>query len=327
MRTLYGLLCISALLAGSASGIERAGPVHHRGSITLPGKGGYVDYLVFGGPHHRLYAGYASKNALAVLDIGEGKVIAMITGLQDVRSIALVASRNLGFTSNRGDGTIGVVDLESNRLQRRIVDGKGPDAIIYDPAAALVYVANHEGRSGTFIDPATEKVTASVPLGGLAEYAQADPATGVVFQNLEDRNEIVVVDPGKKAVVARYPIAPGKGPTGLALDAVNHRLFCVCGNNRLVVIDATNGALKAVLPIGSGVDSVAYDPVLHRIYTANGGSGTMTVIRQTAPDNYDVVETVRTHKGAHALAVDPADHRIYLVHGSTIEVYDSVQDR
>ena len=79
----------------------------------------------------------------------------------------------------------------------------------------------------------------------------------------------------------------------------------------------------AVLPIGSGVDFVAYDPKLRRIYTANGGSGTMTVIRQETPDRYVVIENVPTNKGAHALAVDLATHRIYLVHGNRISVYES----
>lgn len=327
MKMLHWLLFLLLVIGGTVFGAERLGGVHHQGRITLPGNGRYVDYLVIGGPEHRLYAGYASEDALAVVDIAKGKTISMITGLKDVRSIALVDGRDLGFTSNRGDGTVGVIDLKANRLRRKIVDGRGPDAIIYDSAAALVYVANHEGRSGTFIDPVTEKITSTVPLGGLAEYAQADPATGLVFQNLEDKNEVVVVDPRKKAVVARYPTAPGKEPTGLALDAVSHRLFCVCGNDRLVVIDLSDGAVKAVIPIGSGVDSVAYDPALHRIYTANGDSGTMTVIRQLSPDNYEVIENVRTHKGAHALAVDPADHRIYLVHGNSIDIFESSPDR
>lgn len=326
MSRLYWLVAVFVSLTGTAPGLERRGLVHHLESIALPGKGGYVDYLVIGGPNHRLYAGYASEDALLVVDISGGKTVSRVTGLKDVRSIALVGDRNLGFTSNRGDGTIGVVDLKSNRLLRRIVDGRGPDAIIYDAAAGLVYVANHEGRSATLVDPDTEKVTAVIPLGGLAEYALEDPATGLVFQNLEDKNEVVVVNPREKAVVARYQTAPGKEPTGLALDAANHRLFSGCSNDKLIVMDSTDGTVKAVIPIGSGVDSVAYDPTLHRIYTANGHSGTMTVIRQESPDKYAVMETVRTHEGAHALAVDPATHRIYVVHMNRIEVYDSFPD-
>ncbi len=80
------------------------------------------------------------------------------------------------------------------------------------------------------------------------------------------------------------------------------------------------------LPIGSGADFAGYDSGLHRIYTANGDSGTMTVIRQVTPDHYRIEEDVPTYKGAHALAVDPATHRVYVVHRNRIEVFESVTE-
>jgi len=43
-----------------------------------------------------------------------------------------------------------------------------------------------------------------------------------------------------------------------------------------------------------GGDFIAYDPALRRIYTANGRSGTMTIIRQDAADTYSVLENVPT---------------------------------
>jgi DNA-binding beta-propeller fold protein YncE len=137
---------------------------------------------------------------------------------------------------------------------------------------------------------------------------------------------VVVVDPQKRAVVARYKVAPGSEPTGLALDAANHRLFCACGNEKLVVLDADTGKVITSLPIGAGVDFAAYDAALHRVYTANGGSGTMTVIHQATADQYSVMENVPTHRGGHALAVDPTTHRVYVTYGgSEILVYDAVQ--
>jgi DNA-binding beta-propeller fold protein YncE len=135
----------------------------------------------------------------------------------------------------------------------------------------------------------------------------------------------VVIDPKKNAVVARFKTAPGKEPTGLALDSEHHRLFAACGNEKLVVLDSDNGKVITTLPIGAGVDFAAYDAVLQRIYTANGGSATMTVIHQDSPDQYSVMENVPTHRGAHALAIDPATHRIYVTYGgSEIDVYEAV---
>ena len=293
-------------------------------TIHLPGKGGFTDYLIISPETHRLYAGYRTENKLVVIDTQTNTVVDSIGGLARVCSVALVPERKLGFTTNRGDDTVGVIDLTNNKLLRRIPGGHGPDATIYNSAAKLVCVSNHEGRSITLIDSVTEK-SKTIPLGGLAEYVQTDPKSGLIYQNLEDTSECVVIDPRKDSVLARYKTAPGHEPTGLALDAEHHRLFVACSNEKLVVLDSETGKLITSLPIGAGVDFAAYDAALQRIYTANGGSGTMTIIHQDSPDGYTVLQNVPTHRGAHALAVDPETHRIYVTYGgSEIDVYEAV---
>lgn len=319
--------CAAAIaLTGCAAWPQAPAPKTVRAvtNIHLPGNGGFTDYLIVSPQTHRLYAGYRTENKLAVVDTQTNSVVATIGDLPKVCSIAIVPEKNLGFTSNRSEHKLGVIDLTNNRLLRKIPGGTGPDAIIYDAAASLVCVSNHEGRSVTLIDPASEKPF-TIPIGGLAEYAQADPKTGIIYQNVEDTSEVVVIDPNRRAVLARYQTAPGAEPTGLALDAEHRRLFSACGNEKLVVLDADSGKLIATLPIGAGVDFAAYDPLLRRIYTANGQSATMTVIQQNSADSYTVIENVPTHRGAHALAVDPVTHRLYITYsGSEIAVYDAV---
>jgi YVTN family beta-propeller protein len=218
---------------------------------------------------------------------------------------------------------VGVFELATNKLVQKIPAGDDPDAIIYDEKAKLVYVGDHDGKTGTLIDPATLKVVATIPLGGEPEYPQADPESGVIYQNLEDTSELVVVDPQKQAVTNRYKLAPGEGPTGLALDAANHRLFATCGNRTLVVLNADNGAVVTTLPIGAGVDGAGYDADLRRVYTANG-LGSMTVIQQDSADSYRVLENAPTHFGGHSLAIDPATHRVYVAYFGSVAAYEVV---
>jgi DNA-binding beta-propeller fold protein YncE len=87
------------------------------------------------------------------------------------------------------------------------------------------------------------------------------------------------------------------------------------------VLNADSGEVVAVLPIGAGVDGADYDPVLHRVYTANG-AGTMTVIQQDSADHYRVLENAPTHFGGHSLVVDPFTHRIYVAYFGSIAVYE-----
>jgi YVTN family beta-propeller protein len=292
-------------------------------SIPTPFRVGrpFIDYMTISGA--RLYAGYASDGLVGVVDTATNGPVATIDGLTRVHGIAVVADRNLGFASSSGDNVVGVFDLATNKLLQKIPGGDGPDAIIYDEQAHLVYVANHSGKTGTLIDPANLKVVATIPLAGEPEYPQADPVTGLIYQNLEDTSELVVIDPTKQAVVKRYKLDPGDGPTGLALDAAHHRLFSSTGNRKLIVMDTETGAIVAVLPIGAGVDGAGYDPDLRRVYTANG-IGTMTVIQQDSPDKYHVLENAPTHFGGHSLVVDPATHRVYVAYFGSMAAYDPV---
>jgi YVTN family beta-propeller protein len=279
----------------------------------------FIDYMTISGS--RLYAGFASKGLVGVVDTATNGAVAMIDGLTRVHGVAVVADRNLGFASSSGDNLVGVFDLNSNKLLQKIPAGDDPDAIIYDDQAHLVYVGNHNGKTGMLIDPATLKVVATIPLGGEPEYPQADPETGLIYQNLEDTSELVVIDPQKQAVIKRYKLDPGEGPTGLALDAANHRLFSTAGNRKLIVLNTETGSIVAVLPIGPGVDGAGYDPTLRRVYTANG-VGTMTVIQQDSPDQYHVLENAATHFGGHSLVIDPATHRVYVAYFGSIAAYD-----
>jgi DNA-binding beta-propeller fold protein YncE len=133
----------------------------------------------------------------------------------------------------------------------------------------------------------------------------------------------VVVDPQKQAVTQRYKLAPCEGPTGLALDAANHRLFSACRSKHLVVLNSDTGEIVAVVPIGAGVDGAGYDPVLQRVYTANA-VGSMTVIQQDSADKYRVLENAPTHFGGHSLVIDPVTHRIYVAYFGSIAMYDAL---
>ena len=279
----------------------------------------FIDYMTISGS--RLYAGYASRGIVGVVDTATNETVAKVEGLTRVHGIAVVKELGVGFASSSVDNVVGAFDLNTNKLLQKIPAGEDPDAIIYDEEAHLVYVGNHNGKTGMLIDPAARKVVATIPLGGEPEYPQADPRTGLIYQNLEDTSELVVIDPAKQSVVKRYKLDPGEGPTGLALDAANHRLFSATTSKKLIVMDTETGNIVATLPIGAGCDGAGYDPELKRVYTANS-IGTMTVIQQDSPDRYRVLENASTHLVGHSLVVDPATHRIYVAYFGSMAAYD-----
>jgi YVTN family beta-propeller protein len=190
------------------------------------------------------------------------------------------------------------------------VTGKNPDAIIYDPFSKKIFVFNGLTSNATVIDARTEKVIQTIPLEGKPEYAVSD-LHGKIYVNIEDKNKISVINSNSMAVEQTWSVGQGEEPSGLAMDMINHRLFIVCDNKLMVIMDAISGMVITSLAIGEHVDGCAFDPDLKRIYSSNG-DGTLTVIQQESPDNYRVIENVTTQKGARTISIDSYTHHIYL---------------
>ncbi len=96
------------------------------------------------------------------------------------------------------------------------------------------------------------------------------------------------------------------------MDRESRRLFSVCSNQQMAVIDADTGKVVRTVPIGDGPDAVAFDQGKKLIFSSNGQDGTITVIKEESADKYSVVETVKTEKSARTLALDSKEHNFYL---------------
>ena len=133
-----------------------------------------------------------------------------------------------------------------------------------------------------------------------------------MFDNIESKNELVEIDPVAMKVTATWPLKDCDSPSGLAIDTAHHRLFSVCQNKVMAVTDAGNGKAIASVPIGEGPDAARYDARRGLVFSSNGRSGTLTVVRQDSPDRYSVLADVPTQKSARTMAMDEASGRIFL---------------
>jgi YVTN family beta-propeller protein len=172
------------------------------------------------------------------------------------------------------------------------------------------FTCNGTGKNLSVIDPVTEKVIATIPVGGKPETAVSN-GNGRLFVNIEDKNEIAVIDTKTFKKVSEWTISPGEEPTGLAIDLKTNRLFAGCGNKFLIVVNASTGRVVDKLSIGDGCDGVGFDAHTKNIFTSNG-EGTMSVFLEKTPDKYESVATITTKRGARTITVDPETHLVYL---------------
>jgi YVTN family beta-propeller protein len=278
-------------------------------TISLPGDAGY-DYLSIDKVSHKLYVSHGTT--VNVVDLNTEQPAGVVAGMQGVHGIAIDNKANRGFISDGRANVVVAFDLKTLKTLAVIpVDAKGPDAIIYDSYSDRVFSFNGESNNSSVVDPNTLKQIGTVALGGGPEFAVSD-GKGIIYNNLEDKNSINVIDSKTLKVIKNYPLAPAGGPTGIALDNVNHRLFSVCRENKgMSVVDALTGKIVATLPIGAGVDAVAYDPETKLIF-CSCGDGTTTIIKQQSANEYSVVQTLKTPMRARTLTLDTKTHKIYL---------------
>jgi len=320
--TLLGLAAVALVYLVYPGTPSKSKVMTFEGFIELP-RGGLLtvlDYLTVN--DQTLFVTSESSGALLKIAFDssdlKASTVSEMPGAGAAHGVAVLPDVNVAFITRSEANTVDVFDPKSLHQLASIPVADDPDAILYIPSTNLLYVAHGDPKMATLIDPQRRTTVGTVQLSGKPESSAMDSESGLLFQNLKDTNEVAAIDVGKRSVVGQWPLAPCLGPSGMAIHSEKRRLFTVCsGNAKLVVFDLERHRVIAWLGIGGGPDSVAFDPGLHRIYTA-GKAGEMTVIQQDGPDNYRVLDKIHTHYGAHTLTADPVSHKVFVAYASLL---------
>jgi DNA-binding beta-propeller fold protein YncE len=305
MKTLLAVILIGTWIT---LGCRAEGPYHLLKEIPVGGDGGW-DILSVDATNHRLYVSHATK--VVVIDTDKNEVVGEIADTPGVHGFVAVPEAGRGFSSNGKENKSSMVDLKTLKTIAKVDTGENPDAITYDPGQGEVYVFNGRGNSATVIEAKSGKVVATVALPGKPEFGAADPKAGRVYVNIEDKSAVAAIDTKTHQVVNTWPIAPGEEASGMGIDVAHHRLFLACGNQRMVMMDSTNGNVVATVPIGERPDGAEFDPGTQLAFSSCG-DGTVTIAHEDSPDKLRVVQTLATERGARTMTIDPTTHRIYL---------------
>jgi DNA-binding beta-propeller fold protein YncE len=305
----FCLSCFLLLFAGSTLGAQSTSSGYSIiNKIHLPGDGGW-DYLSVDEAGARLFVSHGT--VVQVVDLKTNKLAGTINETPGVHGIAIAQDLNKAFISVGRNASVKVVNLKTLSLIADVkITGENPDAIMYDKFSKRVFVFNGRSSNATVMDAVTNEVIGTIALEGKPEFPVSD-GIGKLYVNIEDKSLISVIDVKSLKVEKSWPIAPGEEPSGLALDNETHRLFSVCSNKLMVVVDALDGHIVTTLPIGDGCDGVKFDPGMKLAFSSNG-EGTMTVVQEINKESFKVPENVKTAPGARTLAVDNKTHHIYL---------------
>jgi YVTN family beta-propeller protein len=302
-RMIFSALVVSLFL-GPVSHAQ--GPFSVESKWNIGGEGGW-DYLAADPGAHRLYVTHGTR--VEVLDTTSGKVIGAITGLKGIHGVAFDDTGKFGYITDGGANAVVVFDRGSFEKVASIPAGTNPDGMVFEPATKTIWAFNGRSKDVTVIDTANRSVVATIALPGKPEFPTVD-GTGMVFDNIEDKNEIVRLDAKAKKLTAEWPLSC-ESPSGMAIDVSGHRLFSVCDGKKMAVVDFQSGKLLATPTIGDGPDAAGYDPE-HKLAFSSNGEGTLTII-DAGKDGYPVLQTVTTQRSARTMTFDSGNGRVYLV--------------
>ena len=293
------------LLAGTAPAQHSDTPYKLLDTTQVMGSGG-IDYVCADNDARRVYVPRGGNTF--VFDLDSHKLTGTITNIGG-HGVAIDTKSHHGFSSSN---PLGMFDTQT--LQKiKTIDVQGrPDGILFEPFTERVYVFSHQAPSITVIDPKDGSVVGTIDVGGAMEQAQSD-GHGKLYVTVEDEKKIAVVDVKTMKVITKYDLGDkGEGPAGLGLDAKNHILFAMCHSQNCVILNADDGKILATLPIGNGTDGGGFNPNTMEAFSSQR-DGTLTIIKEKNPTEFEVAQTVQTKQGCKTSSLDTKNNRIVLI--------------
>src|SRR5215471_5281129 len=271
-------------------------PLSETGVISLPGVERRIDHLAVDPAAKRLFVAALGNGTLEVVDVGAGKRITSIKGLQEPQGVAYLPLVHRIVVAMRG-GSIAAYDDTSYQRTAAIPNIGDADNLRYDAAAAQLYVGYGAGALG-IIDPPSMKIVANIPVGGHPESFRLEDSGPRVFVNVPDTREVVVVDRRQRSIVKRIPLGNLLHNYPMYLDEKGHRLFVgVRQPAELLVFDTESGKRVAGVPCVGDTDDLFYDARRDRVYVI-GGEGYVEVFDAGPSAKYERLARIPTRAGA-----------------------------
>lgn len=233
-----------------------------------------------------------------------------------------------GFASSHPDLTM--FDTKSMRMIKSIdPNADNPsanpkfsaDGIYFDPSDERVYVGSHPTKDLIVLDAHDGKVLGKIDLGGIPEQTVSD-GKGTLYAVLQDSaGSVAVVDQKAMKTTKHFALGDIGRCNGLALDLKNSILFATCALGRtagqppqpvMVILSARDGTLLAKLPLAGASDGAAFNPKTMEAFSSHS-NGTLTVVKETSPTTFEVVQNLQTMNGARTMSLDPTTGMIYVM--------------
>lgn len=305
--TLIAASAIATSFAVARQGAA-AGPYQVLKTAKVGGDGGF-DYVYADTGGRRLYVPrMGSSKRISMFNLDTLQPAGEIPDV-GAHGVAVDPKSHHAFASSK---PVAMWDTKKMKMIKSIDVQGNPDGILFDAFNERVYIFSHSAPNATVINAKDGSVAGTIDLGGAPEQAASD-GKGRLYVDIEDKNNVAVVDAKTMQVTRHYDLGENKTPAGLAFDVKNQILFVECRNPAAsVIMNARDGKIIATLPIGTGVDGAGFLPQTKEAFSSQG-DGTLTVIKEKSPTEFEVEQTVKTMPSAKTMTIDTRTKHIFLI--------------
>src|SRR5262249_28227611 len=280
--------------------------------VPLPGGATRFDYQWVDVDRRLLYIAHLGESSLLVFNLDAQRVVAEVPHLPSVHGVVAAPDEHLVLATATADKALALIDDRTFEAKARVPAGDYPNGLAYDPKSGRAFVSNNVGRGVAVVDVKAAKAQSAIDVGGGAGNTQYDAASGHVLAAVHGGGFLAEIDPAEAKLVGRIALRDVSTCHGLLVAAELRLAFAACrgAGPRLAVVDLGERRQLTTLPLPAGIDVLAFDPDLRRLYAASE-NGTVAVFAVAADRSMSEVGHGFLAANAHSVAVDPKTHRVY----------------
>ena len=308
-------LLSAALLSALAAGCERASatplPLAFVRDIPIAQTTRRFDYASLDPRIGLLFVADLAGGRVLVFDVRRDRFVKAIGPVQGAHGVLAVPELGRVYASATGVDQVVAIDEATLAIIARTSGGHYPDGIAFAPSQHQLFVSDETGRTVGVIDALSNTLVKIIPAGGEVGNTQFDSASGLIFTNVQTRNELIGIDPASGAIVSHDPLPGCVENHGLLIDAARRLAWIACqGNAMLITFSLRRHAIIDNQSVGRDPDVLAYDPIRKRLYVA-GEAGVVSVF-DVAVERPTKIGEAFAGDNVHIVAVDPTTGHVFL---------------
>ena len=287
-------------------------------TIRIPRAAGAFDHMLIDSERRRLLVAHTSSKALAIVDLGSGRLIRQIYVAGFPHGLVIDRARNRYLVGVSGEPQVIEIDRITLHTSRVLRLPRPVDAIALDTKRERLYADEDNGQHIWVLNRAG-RIVATISTPQDSDKIEYDGTSDRLYQNFTTIDSTLVIDPARNGVVVRWSTLPARRPHGLVIDPKLGVLYVGGANGWIASLDRNTGRVVASSRIAMNVDQIALDAQRRRLYCASG-DGFISVL-DISTRALKLLSNIAVPSGAHTLAVDPASGDVWIAYGSERDDY------